>query len=556
MFVKADFWHGTNAVDSDKLERVAWLVRRSRITACPFWLRSILFGAALPGIAAPHRTLVLSMREAVQLAVEHNPEVEASRLSLRRATALLVAAQGVFDPLIRIGGEARRETRPVSSLLEGSGGRVDEHRLNGSAGFSQRLPWRGLSLAAQIENTRQSSTNPFFSLTPFYTPRLSLTLDLPLLRNGGTDADRTELRVQAREIRASAAELETRLVDVVLRVETAYWQLVAARESVEASRLSEQASADSLGSTERLVREGSQASSELAGAQGQLARAQEATAGAVGNERQAQHALQALLAASETDLVLETDLHPSDRRANDDGSTTDILLATALRSRPELRTLSERLQQAGDRVQLASNGLLPRVDLQLGYVTQGLSGRSAPSNTASSLSIPGFSASPPPGVIGNTWTGFGAVFDNRFPTYYGSLTIEIPLRNRSAEGRYRDARLAARQAMLQEQQVRIQIATDVRQALDNVAAAKARLSASEAAVTASEGRLSSELRMLREGQSSNLNLNVRQNELSESRQLLVRARQQWNTAQTELDRATGQMLTRCGVQVEGKAENK
>ncbi len=120
-----------------------------------------------------------------------------------------------------------------------------------------------MTLDGAFEHARQSSTNPFFALNPFYTPRVRLGLSIPLLRGLRTDAERTEILVRRKEARQSRWELQSRLMERASRVAFAYWQLVAARQALAAAQETRNAAADSLASTERLVREGDQAMAEV-----------------------------------------------------------------------------------------------------------------------------------------------------------------------------------------------------------------------------------------------------------------------------------------------------
>lgn len=502
-------------------------------------------------LSAQTPRLPLTLREAVQRAMEGSPEVAAERIYTQRADAALRAARGVFDPVIRLGGDFRRESRPSSSVLEAPNGRVDEHVASGSVSLQQKLPWNGISADGSFENLRQSSTNPFFALNPFYTPRVRFGLNIPLLRGRVTDAERTEIVVRRRESRLSRWELQNRLLERASRVVVAYWRLVGARQRLEAARQTRTSAADSLASTERLVGEGEQATAEVYGARGQLQRAEEALAEAGGAELQAQNALKLLLAASEQDEVLAASIDPADREAAPPGDGLEEQTARAWESRPDLRGWVERLEAQKARVGLASNDTLPRADLQFSYISQGLSGR--PQDAGLAI-IPGFDLQPPASLVGSTWSGLSQIRGNQFPTYAASLRIELPLRNRGAEGRLLEARLAERQMQLLQSQLKIQIALEVRQALDALSAAKARMRAAELAESASAERLASEFRLYREGQSNNLNLNIRQNELSESRQLTVQARELYNSATAELLRATGQTLAAFGIHLEEPAK--
>jgi outer membrane protein len=501
--------------------------------------------------AQPHSPITepipLTLREAVQRAIEASPEAVAEKIVIQRADALLQAAKGVFDPVIRLGGDLRRESRPSSSVLEAPNGRVDEHLANGSVGVGNKLPWNGVSFDAMFENTRQSSTNPFFALNPYYSPRVRFALNVPLLRGLRTDADRTEIKVRSLESRLSRWDLQWKLTDRAARVMATYWQLRAAVNARKAAQLTRDAAADSLSSTERLVREGEQPQAELYGARGQLQRAEESLAEATGMELQAQNTLRLLLASSEQDAILSSTIQPVDEEAPSESRNFDELVSFALASRPDLKNSSGQVEVQQARVRLAANEALPKFDLQLSYLGQGLSGRPQVSNVAA---IPGFDLRPPPNLIGSTWTGLDQIRRNQFPAYAASLRIELPLRNQGAEGRLHEARLAQQQLQLQQKQLKIQIALEVRQALDAISATQRRVRAAEQSETASQERLASELRLYREGQSNNLSLNVRQNELAQSRQLVVRAHQAHNLAKAELLRVTGQVLSTFGIQIE------
>lgn len=506
-----------------------------------------LVGQSTSSIKGSEAPIPLTLREVVQMAIEASPDSIVERLYTQRADALLRAAKGAFDPVVRLGSDVRRESRPSSSVLEAPNGRVDEHFLNGSLGIAQKLPWSGIATEASFENTRQSSTNPFFALNPYYSPRVRFGFNVPLLRGRRTDSERTELVVRRLESQLSRSDFRLRLQDRAARAIAAYWALVGARNSVSVANQTRETALATLASTERLVREGEQPQAELFGAQGQVQRAEEAYADSVGIERQAQNALKVLLARSDADPILGSSVEPIDQEAVMPSQSAAELIAQAINNRPDLQSAAIRKQAQRQRVNLASNEVLPKADLQFNYLGQGLSGSP---QSSSGVAIPGFDLRPPANLIGSTWTGLDQIRRNQFPAYSASLRLELPLRNYSAEGRLTEAKLTERQLQLMEQQLRIQVSIEVRQAVDAISAAASRIRAAQQAEAASSSRLESEIRLYREGQSNNLNLNIRQNELFQSRQLTVRARQALNSAAAELLRATGQTLLAFGIQVE------
>src|SRR5690606_4474382 len=109
-------------------------------------------------------------------------------------------------------------------------GKTSETFLSQNFRFRQRLPWQGASFRADFENMRQTTNNPFFSLSPFLQPRLGVSVTLPLWRDRQIDRDRGEVLIRKKQVEVSDVDFELRVVDVVARVEQAYYNLVGARE--------------------------------------------------------------------------------------------------------------------------------------------------------------------------------------------------------------------------------------------------------------------------------------------------------------------------------------
>jgi outer membrane protein len=164
--------------------------------------------------------------------------------------------------------------------------------------------------------------------------------------------------------------------------------------------------------------------------------------------------------------------------------------------------------------------------------------------------FPGFSLDPPGQLIGGYGRAYSQVWRNNYPTYEATLSVELPLRNREAEGRFGQQQALERRAAAQVRQLEVQTTLEVRRAWESYTAAQSRVRAAADSQTASRERLESELRLYREGQSNNLSLNVRQSELAESQQLLVNARRTLNLAAAELRRAAALTLETFSIQVE------
>ncbi len=488
----------------------------------------------------------IALRQAVALALEKNPEVVAERTGKDAAEGALHAAKGAFDPVLAFRFSQRNATTPASSVLQGANGRLDERTSTQATSFRQRMPWLGMVFEQQLENQRISTSNPFTSLNPYYAPVWRSTFQMPLWRFRKTDETRTNLKIRRRNRQAADRDFEARMLDLAARVETAYWNWVAAREAERAAADSVRYARESLDSTTRLVTAGEQADSELAGARGLLRRSEEQAAQASGQARETEQQLKALVAADSRDAVWEQAWQPVETTLALEANSASELAERALRRRPDLAAAMERLQAQKENTRLAAEARKPAVDLSLSRTAQGLAGRSVPQGSL----FPGFSLDAPPQLVGSYGRAYSQVWRNRYPTYEAMLSIELPLRNREAEGRFGAQKATEKRVEAQLRQLEIQTTLEVRRAWESYVAAQARIAAAADGEAASRERLESELRLYREGQSNNLNLNVRQTERTESQQLLVNARRALNLASAELRRASALTLETLAITVE------
>jgi outer membrane protein TolC len=488
----------------------------------------------------------LALRDAITMALQKNPELVAERTGQEGAAAALLNAQGAFDPILGFRFTQRSATTAATSILQGVNGRLDERNSTQATTFRQRLPWLGATFENVLENNRISTTNPFTSLNPYYAPVWRTTLAVPIWRYRKDDQFRSALRVRRANQQAADRDFEAKVLDIAARVEAAYWSWVAALEAEAAANDSVKYAREALDSTARLVRAGEQADNELAGARGQLRRAEEQAAQTSGAAREAAQQLKSLLASGGSDAIWDQEWRPVETQLALEAKSASELAERALRFRPELAAASQRLTAEKENTKFAAEGRKPSVDLSISRTAQGLAGRAVPQGEL----FPGFSLDPPPQLVGGYGRAYSQVWRTNYPTYEATLTIELPLRNREAEGRFGQQKAIERRAEAQIRQLEVQTALEVRRAWENYTAAQARIRAAADSQAASRERLESELRLYSEGQSNNLNLNVRQSELTESQQLLVNSRRALNLAAAELRRAAALTLETFSIKVE------
>ena len=159
---------------------------------------------------------------------------------------------------------------PAGSILVGAGGALAEHEHSENFYFNQKLPFNGASFGVSFENDRLTSSNPFVGLNPTLTSRLLIQITQPLLRNREIDSGRALLKIRRKQVDMSETQFELRAIDVVSRVELAYWDLVAARQNAQVAAETVELAREQLARNKRMIDAGSLAPVELSASEAEL----------------------------------------------------------------------------------------------------------------------------------------------------------------------------------------------------------------------------------------------------------------------------------------------
>lgn len=523
-----------------------------------------------PPIAAPRRVgvgitqLKLTLREAVELALKNNLEIEIERTNVANATQALKAARGAFDPTLRYTPFFESRNTPAASVLQGPGGKLTERFLLNNLSLRQRTTYQGIALSADFENARNTTTNTFASLDPFYTSRLVFGVTVPLLRNRAIDPQRGEIRIRTRNLDISAAELELRAIDVVTRVEQAYWALAAARQDAFVQSEGVRLAREQLARNRRMIEAGTLAPVELAASEAELQRRLDLWYASSGAVTEAENVLKSLIAPERSSPVWNDELVPVDLRTFEPPAATDLtaLMQSALQNRLELKQVDMRLETTAIQRQIASDQTKPQLNFQASYSNAGLGGAlrasDNPFSAATALQIQRLNelsarAGLPPlpqvsfgAVPSNLVGGYGSALHNlfagRYQSFQAGVSFDINLRNRTAEAGAEQAAIAERRLKLERRRAEQAIEAQVRNALQALETAKQRIAAAAAGERAAKEKLDSEIRLFQTGESTNFLVLTRQNEFLDARRRAVVANFEFNRSISRLRQAVGDTL--------------
>ena len=521
-----------------------------------------LSAPARVGVGAAQEKLTL--REAIELALKQNLEIEIERTNVANAAAALRAAKGVFDPNFRYQPGIETRNSPTASVLQGAGGKLAEHGLTQNFYFRQKTPWYGSAFNVDFENGRSSTSNSFSSLNPLRTSRLLIGFNQPLWRNRGIDRERGEISIRRKQIEISDLDFELRVIDVINRVEQSYWNLVAARQDAVVQEEGVRLAREQLERNQRMIAAGTLAPVELAASEAELQRRMDSWYTALGLVTEVENALKTLLAPDRSAAIWNAEIIPAEFKTSAPPEASDLkaMVALAMKKRRELRQVGLRLEANGIQKSLNENQTKPQMNLVASYWNSGLGGSLRPGDnplTASNAAlyqrvdilstaaglphiVPPSFGDIPDYLVGGYGTALKNVFSGRYQSAQVGISFDLTLRNQTAKANLAQSAIAEKRLKLDSARLEQAIEAQVRNALQSLETAKQRIVATSAGEKAAQEKLGSEIRLFQTGESTNFLVLTRQNEFLEARRRGVVATLEFNRSVARIEQAAGATL--------------
>jgi outer membrane protein len=487
--------------------------------------------------------LHLRLQDAVRLALENNSNIRIEETQVEAQKFSLLGAYKPFDPLIQSSGNITRYSYSGYTQLQGVGD-TSNAALNTlsqtvQASYTQTFT-TGTNIYAGFSSNRNSTNSEFYFLNPYVNSTVTLQFTQPLLRNAGHFANTAPLVIARRALQQSRAGFEAQVNDAILQVVTEYWTVVQARGSFDVEQRSLALAESSYQHDKRALELGAlppldiyRSESEVAARRLQaiqseyvLKQAQEAFRFTIGVDQDP------TLAALELDLV---------ERPEPEGEIENVdpveVLKKALSGRPEIAAANDALANDETSIRLAHNGLRPDLSLTGFYQSTGIGGNQYNLNTGQLIT---------PGGLG---TSFSQLFGFGFPGYGGTLTLNLPIRNRGAKASLGTALVTRRHDLYTSQLTREQIVQQVKDSVHLLEEAKLTLAAGQTSLELAQKSLAADQRKYELGAETNFFVLDSQTKLAQSELDLLQTQINYQIARATLDRATGSLLEPYHVQI-------
>jgi len=507
------------------------------------WLL-ILVLAATAGAQETKKTVSLSLQDCIAQTLKNNLGVAIQVLGPQSAADAVALAKEVFLPTFALGYSKSDSSSVPYSFLTSVATTVSKMN-NYSFTGTQFLPGGGtfqLSASAYSLNSNQS----YETINPRYGASLGFQLTQPLLQNFGLEVSRYGILVAKNAASVSEAQLTQSLLDTILTVETAYWNLVYNIENLKVGQQSIQLARDLLEMNKRMVEVGTLAPTEILTAQAEVATRE---ADIIQFETQVQGAsdqLKTLLNMPDDEQKAIGLISPSDTPTTEEHKIDlEAALATALQYRPDLASDKLGVELRELNVRYYRNQYLPALNLSANYSGSGVSGTEILYQDNNPLQYP-----IPIGTIPGDMSGaIKNTLRFKYPYWNVGLTLTIPVADFTSRANYAQAQVSLKQALLTLKNQKLQDFFQIRNDLRSVESNFKRINAYRVARELAEQKVTTEQEKFRVGQSTDYLVFSYQRDLGTARTSEVNAIVAYNVSLAALDHDIGLSLKTRNVQL-------
>jgi outer membrane protein TolC len=498
-------------------------------------------------------TEALTLKEAIFLALENNPNVKASELNPIAATEAVKMANGAFDVDFLASASVAKSVIPNESVLEASGNALTTKTYSWDFSLAKTLASTNGSLNLAFENDRLQTNNNFITVNPNYMTSLTLTLFQPLLRNFGMEYATLNVTVAESGQRQAQWNYEQELSDFVQQLGNDYWNVELQQENLRVAEETLKFNEDLVRQNRISVKVGTMAPIELQ-------EAESAAATAKANVYSQRAALQTARAVLREDVMynpshtfLPRRIETADRPNPGEPVTADEerSLELAMARRPLLNAYREAIRTNLLQVKFQKNQLLPQLNVAASIGTTDMAGNAL---CGPLLSLPGslincFSPKQPTGGFmlpfsGGYGTALNEMFNFRYYNYVGELIFEMPLDNAPIRAALANARVVYEQSRMAYRDQITRVIVEVQNALANVSAAIQRVKATRAATEYAREALRDEQVRFRVGMATTHDLLQYEDSLVTAEGQQVQAEVNLEDAKLQLYHADGTILDR------------
>jgi outer membrane protein TolC len=463
--------------------------------------------------------LELSLKDYLALVMANNTDIAIQMLSLEMPKNAIQRAFGAWDPRAIAQFTSQRSTSPSTSALDGAA-TLKSLSQPLTMSVTQTLD-TGTSYTASWGGTKSTTNSTFNSYNPALSSNLGISFSQPLLQNRGRYVNRLTVMMSRSRLRISEYGLKNQLLGLVSAAESAYWDVVSARESLKVAIGARDVSAEFLKLSQKQLELGALSPLDIYNPQQQLATNEVSVAQARFTLTQREDALRKQIGVDLDSQLRDLPMVLTDSAEMPLDSINferEPAIQQAMLNRPDLKQAIQSLDVDDLSLQQARNGLLPNLALTGSYTSNGRGGIYYQKQNVFTDGVSSSVLTSLPGGLGDA---ISQMFGFGFSTYQFGLRLSLPIRNRSASADMADAIVRKKQDALTVRTTQQTVRLDILNAITNVESSKESVKLAKIARDFAQKALDAENKKYELGTELSQNVLLAQNALAQAESTVV-----------------------------------
>jgi len=492
--------------------------------------------------------LRLSLRDAILLTLENNSDIQIEETQIESQKFLLLAAHAPFDPLLQSSLNINRSSSSGFSQLQGVGvsGNAILNTLSqtGQVTYTQTFN-AGTTISLGLSSGKSSTNSFFYYLNPYFSSSLNLQFTQPLRRNAGKFANTAPILIARRGLAQSRASFEAEVNDAILQIVSQYWAAIQARGALEVQQRAQQLAEVSYQRDKRALELGALPPLDISRSESEVASRKVQAIQAAYVLTQAEEALRITIGADQDAQFrsLPFDLTESPQPAGDLAAIdVETLLAESLAARPEVEAATDAVANDDTSIRLAHNQLRPDLSLTGFYQSNGVGGNQYDLFTGKLI------------ASGGLGTSYSQMFGFGYPGYGGTLTLNLPITNRTAQARLGNALVSRTRDLYSQRRTAEQITHEVRNSSQQLEETKLALAAAEVSLDLARKTLTADQRKFELGAETNFFVLDSQERLAQAELILLQSQVNYQVALAAVEHASGRLLAPYTLQIDAASK--
>jgi outer membrane protein len=449
----------------------------------------------------------LSLADITKLALQNNIDIAVADTNEESSRLSLVSAEAAYDPSLSFSlstdSSKRSNTRLETASSEATF--TTSKSVSWSVNYSQQVKTGG-NIRGSLSTSRSSTDEAFSLFNPSFSARASLTYTQPLWRNFLIDSNRAQLKIVKLDMETSDISFKQTVTSQISRIMQQYWSLVRAIRDYDIQRNAVRLQQINLRDNRKRVEVGTQAPITITETEFSLAQTRQSLNSAEETIERQMNAMRQYISNDPNNEIWSKVIVPTDTPDFEEYKIDqETAIETALRNSPQLQQSDLELQKSDINLKVARDQKKWGVDLSFSFGSSGSSGTPGGSGNLDLID---------PDYIGGWGTSFDNLFSKGLINWSLQVSVEVPLRNRSAETRYATQLISRKRTVLSRKQTEQQVVVTIRNAWQQLQTARLQVETAKLRRELAEEQLDGENKRYDAGLTENYRVLERQDQLA------------------------------------------